>query len=131
MKTREEGKATIGIAMAAIMLASVFAATVPIISAESRGDNFNHIVKQTEPQKVLIGQNLQFEGFDVPPTVYRFVDDDVENIYTSCVADFLTIGTNFKKFVFVYLERKSQITSTQLSPYRACGVVGRVHENRS
>jgi parallel beta-helix repeat protein len=81
METRKKGKATIGIAMAAIMLASVFAATVPIISAESRGDNFNHIVKQAEPQKVLIGQNLQFEGFDVPPTVYRFVSGDIENTY--------------------------------------------------
>jgi parallel beta-helix repeat protein len=83
MGTRRKGKATIGIAIAAIMLASVFAASVPIISAESRGDNFNHIVKQTEPQKVLIGQNLQFEGFDTAPVVYRFVDDDVENIYTA------------------------------------------------
>jgi nitrate reductase cytochrome c-type subunit len=81
MKTREEGKTIIALAMVAIMLASVFAATVPIVSAESRGDNFNHIVKQTEPQKVLIGQNLQFEGFDVPPTVYRFVSGDIENAY--------------------------------------------------
>jgi RNase H-fold protein (predicted Holliday junction resolvase) len=80
METRKKGKATIGIAMAAIMLASVFAATVPIISAESRGDNFNHIVKQAEPQKVLIGQNLQFEGFDVPPTVYRFVSGYREHL---------------------------------------------------
>jgi transcription initiation factor TFIIIB Brf1 subunit/transcription initiation factor TFIIB len=39
MRTREKGKAIIGIAIAAIMLASVFAATVPIVSAESRGDN--------------------------------------------------------------------------------------------
>jgi parallel beta-helix repeat protein len=83
MGTRRKGKATIGIAMAAIMLASIFAATVPIVSAESRGDNFNHIVKQAEPQKVLIGQNLQFEGFGTAPAVYRFVDDDVENIYTA------------------------------------------------
>ena len=83
MKTREEGKTIIALAMVAIMLASVFAATVPIVSAESRGDNFNHIVKQTEPQKVLIGQNLQFEGFDTAPVVYRFVYDDVENIYTA------------------------------------------------
>jgi parallel beta-helix repeat protein len=67
--------------MAAIMLASVFAATVPIISAESRGDNFNHIVKQTEPQKVLIGQNLQFEGFDTASVVFRFVSGDIENTY--------------------------------------------------
>ena len=81
MKTREKGKTVIALAMVAIMLASVFVATVPIVSAESRGDNFNHIVQQTEPQKVLIGQNLQFEGFDVPPTVYRFLSGDIENTY--------------------------------------------------
>jgi hypothetical protein len=81
MRTREKGKAIIGIAIAAIMLASVFAATVPIVSAESRGDNFNHIVKQAEPQKVLIGQNLQFDGFDTAPVVCRFVYGDLENTY--------------------------------------------------
>ncbi|KAF5426668.1 CASH domain-dontaining protein [Candidatus Methanophagaceae archaeon] len=83
MKTREKGKTVIALAMVAIMLASFFVATVPIVSAESRGDNFNHIVKQTEPQKVLIGQNLQFEGFDVPPTVYRFLSGDLENSYAA------------------------------------------------
>ena len=36
----------VGIAMAAIMLALVFAAMIPMVSAESRGDNFNYIVKQ-------------------------------------------------------------------------------------
>ena len=76
-------EAIIGIAMAAIILASVFAATVPIVSAESRGDNFNYIVKQPTAQKVLIGQNLQFEGFGAAPLVYRFVDDDLENIYAA------------------------------------------------
>jgi hypothetical protein len=54
---------------------------VPIGGAESRGDNFNHIVNDTVPQKVLIGQNLQFEGFDAPPTVYRLVRGDIENTY--------------------------------------------------
>jgi hypothetical protein len=71
----------IDIAIAAIILASVFAATVPIVSAESRSDNFNHIVKQTPVQKVLIGQNLQFEGFDRPVAIYRVVSGDVENVY--------------------------------------------------
>ena len=74
-------KAIIGIAMAVFMLAAVMAAMVPIGGAESRGDNFNHIVKDTVPQKVLIGQNLQFEGFDAPPIVYRLVSGDIENTY--------------------------------------------------
>ena len=78
---RVKAKAVIGIAIAAIVLASVFAATVPIVSAESRGDNFNHIVKQTPVQKVLIGQDLQFEGFDGPVAIYRLVKGDIENVY--------------------------------------------------
>ena len=76
-----KGKAIIGIAMAAIMLASVLVATVLMVSAESRGDNFNHIVVQPEPQKVLIGQNLQFDGFADMPVVYRLVGGDIVNTY--------------------------------------------------
>jgi hypothetical protein len=74
-------KAIIGIAMVLFILVTVMAAMVPIGGAESWGDNFNHIVKDTVPQKVLIGQNLQFEGFDAPPIVYRLVSGDIENTY--------------------------------------------------
>ena len=78
---RVKAKAVIDIAIAAIILASVFAATVPMVSAESRGDNFNHIVVQPTPQKVLIGQNLQFEGFTDIAVVCRIVSGDIENVY--------------------------------------------------
>jgi hypothetical protein len=78
---RVKAKAVIDIAIAAIILASVFAATVPMVSAESRGDNFNHIVVQPTPQKVLIGQNLQFEGFTDIAVVCRIVSGDIENMY--------------------------------------------------
>jgi hypothetical protein len=78
-----KGKAVIDIAIAAIVLASVFAATVPMVCAESRGDNFNHIVVQQTPQKVLIGQNLQFEGFDGTVAIYRMVSGDIENVYAA------------------------------------------------
>ena len=47
----------------------------------AESDNFNHIVNDTVPQKVLTGQNLQFEGFDAPPLVYRLVSGDIENTY--------------------------------------------------
>ena len=76
-----KGKAVIDIAITAIILALVFAVAVPIVSAESRGDNFNHIVVQQAPQKVLIGQNLQFEGFEGTVAIYRMVSGDVENVY--------------------------------------------------
>nr|AAU83678.1 hypothetical protein GZ32E7_41 [uncultured archaeon GZfos32E7] len=81
MKTRSKGKEIIGIAMAAIMVVSVLAATVPMVGAESRTDNFNYILKQPAAQKVLIGQNLQFEGFDGTVTISRLVSGDVENVY--------------------------------------------------
>jgi len=66
-------KAILGITMAAFMLASVMVAMVPIGGAESRGDNFNHIVKDTIPERVLIGQNISIlekaVTVDMPSTV--------------------------------------------------------------
>ena len=76
-----KGKAIIGIFMAAIMIASVFAATVSMVSAWSETDNFNHIAKQMATQKVLIGQNLEFEGFTGTVTVSRILSGDIENVY--------------------------------------------------
>jgi PGF-CTERM protein len=77
MKAAVKGKVALGIA--AIGLVLIFAA--PMCNAASRGDNFNHLVVQTGLQKVLIGQNLQFEGFSVPPVVYRLVGGDIVNTY--------------------------------------------------
>ena len=68
-----KGKAIIGIAMATNMLASVFATTVPMVCAEGICDNAKHIIKQVVPQKVLIGQDLQFKGFATPLVVYDVV----------------------------------------------------------
>ena len=62
-----KGKAIIG-AMAAIMLASVFAAMVGSVGAYSVGGEYNVIVKDSFPQKVLTGQDLDFSegwGFDI------------------------------------------------------------------
>ena len=58
-----KGKAIIG-AMAAIMIVSVFAAMVGSAGAYSMGGQYNVIVKDSFPQKVLIGQDLDFsEGW--------------------------------------------------------------------
>jgi len=81
MKTKTKGKAIMSIAMSVIMLVSVLAVTVPIAGAESRGDNFNHIIVQTVPQKVLLGQDLQFENFTPPLTVTRIEGGDIASIY--------------------------------------------------
>ena len=80
-----KGKAIEGILMAVIMVVSVLAATVPMVSAASRGDTFNYIVALPYAQKVLIGQNLQFEGFSGTVTISRIVAGDIENVY---VADY-------------------------------------------
>jgi PGF-CTERM protein len=78
---------TIGIAMAAIMLASVMVAIVPTVSAFSQGDNYNYIQKIPTSQQVLLGQNLQFiigsGNFSTPPTVYRYSAGKLENTYPS------------------------------------------------
>lgn len=76
VKTVTKGKV---IVIAAIMLVFVFAA--PMSYAASRGDKYNHIVVQPTPQKVLIGQNLQFEGFATHPIVSRLVSGNVVNTY--------------------------------------------------
>ena len=81
MKTKMKGNAIIGISMAAIMVASVLAVTVPMVSAESIGGNFNYIVAQPDVQKVLIVQNLQFTGYGSDVTVSRIVSGDVECVY--------------------------------------------------
>ncbi|MBE0517545.1 MAG: hypothetical protein IBX41_09230, partial [Methanophagales archaeon] len=60
---KKEKKAIIGIAMAAIMLASVFVAMVPTVSAVSIGDNFNYVgADPAVTYTVLVGQNVQFNG---------------------------------------------------------------------
>jgi hypothetical protein len=51
----------IGIAMAAIMIASIFGAIIPMGLAVSEHDNFNHIDGGTT-DTVLVGQNVKFEG---------------------------------------------------------------------
>jgi len=64
------------------MLATVFAAFMPVVSAGSSGGNFNTIAAhEGSLQKVLIGQNLEFEGFSTPVVVSRVVSGDVVNTY--------------------------------------------------
>ncbi len=72
----------IGIAMVVIIIASVFGVMMPTAIAYSQGDSFNHIDKTAgEIKRVVIGQNLQFEGFAAQPSVYRYVSGDLENVY--------------------------------------------------
>jgi hypothetical protein len=115
METSMKGKAIIS-AMAAIMIVSVLAATVPMVSAESRGDNFNYILKMQQVQKVLIGQNLQFEGFDTIVTVSRIVSGDIENVY-SADADNRIYNVNWPTSGNYYVNYGSTIKAydTQLS----------------
>jgi hypothetical protein len=79
MKTKMKGKAIIGVSMAAIMVVSVLAVAMPMAVATSDGTNFNTI-SGSATQKVLIGQNLQFDYVGAV-TVSRIVSGDVENVY--------------------------------------------------
>ncbi len=75
----------IGIALAAIMLASVFVAFIGSTGAYSTGGPYN-IIDRNAPagiQKVLRGQDLEFVNFASTPTVYRIVDNNIENTYIS------------------------------------------------
>jgi hypothetical protein len=60
METKRKGKAIIGISMAAIMVVSVFAAMIGSVGAYSVGGEYNIIEMNPFPQKVLIGQDLDF-----------------------------------------------------------------------
>jgi hypothetical protein len=82
MEIKMKGKAVIGILMAAIMVVSVLVVAMPMAVAMSNGGNFN-IIEGAAVQKVLIGQNLQFEGYDGYVTVSRIVSGDVENVYVT------------------------------------------------
>ena len=89
MNTKEKskrGKAIIGIAMAAIMLASVFAAMIGSTGAYSVAGKYNIIKLDKAPaQKVLLGQDLEFQvaGGWVPNNlaIHRVVDWAVEDTY--------------------------------------------------
>jgi hypothetical protein len=60
MGTKMKGKAIIGISMAAIMIVSVLAVMVGSAGAYSVCGQYNVIVTDSFPQKVLIGQDLDF-----------------------------------------------------------------------
>ncbi|MFV9676658.1 MAG: hypothetical protein ACNYVW_03275 [Methanosarcinales archaeon] len=71
-----------GLFCTAIMLAIVFAAFMPVVSAGSSGGNFNTIAAHEGGlQKVLLGQNIEFEGFSTPVVVSRVVSGYVANTY--------------------------------------------------
>ena len=82
METKGKGKAITGIAMAAIMLASVFVAMIGTTGAYSDGGEYNIILNDSGKtvQPVLIGQGLNFTsgwGEDNIVTIYRAKDQAV------------------------------------------------------
>ncbi|MCW3133689.1 MAG: PGF-CTERM sorting domain-containing protein [Methanophagales archaeon] len=124
MDTRtKRGKAIIGIAMAAIMVASLMA-MVGSVSAYSNGGEYNIIKKDggATVQPVLIGQDVIFpenEGWELGKvTIYRVKDDAV--VWTKSAGDdnILTIsGDDWKKEGAYYVnydeankEREAQLS---------------------
>ena len=86
MNEREEKgkskKAILSIALAAVVLASVTIAMLGSIEAYSTGGPYN-IIEKGVSNTVLIGQDLEFEGFTAPVAVYRVVSGDIANTYTA------------------------------------------------
>ena len=114
---RVKGKSVTGIVIAAIILASVFVAMIPMVCAESRTDNFNHIVKQVPAQKMLIGQNLEFEGFSAQPVVvYRVVSGNVECAYLADANNLMynvkwpTSGTYYVNYDYATKDYEAQLS---------------------
>ena len=85
METKGKGKAIIGIAMAAIILASVFAVMVPMGSAGT-GDK-NEIVPDKQGVQVIIGQILSFSGDDHLKSIIGISPDDVEDLIIGTATD--------------------------------------------
>ena len=101
------------IVIASIML--VFACAAPMSYAASWGDNYNHIVVQATPQKVLIGQNLQFEeGFASPPIVSRLVSGNVVNMYPAD-SDNRIYNVNWPNYGAYYVNYNETAYEAQLS----------------
>jgi hypothetical protein len=85
LKRRE--KTMLGIAMSVITIVLIFVAMMGTTSARSNGGPYNIIDKQVAIQKVLRGQDLQFDNSDAwatwPVTVFRIVEGNIENTYTA------------------------------------------------
>jgi len=84
MKTSKRGKVMIGIALTAIMVASVMVAMVGSAAAAQGGTKYN-VITPGGSQKVLMGQDLEFVGFETTPTVYRYDAGDQANTYEATV----------------------------------------------
>ncbi len=93
MNKREERgkskKAILGIALVAVVLASVTIAMLGSIEAYSTGGPYNLIEKGVS-NRVLIGQNLQFNSATwgaTAPQVMRYESGDLANMYTATESD--------------------------------------------
>jgi len=83
MKTKTSGKAITSITLVTIMVASVMVAMVGTAAAAQGGTKYN-VIRPGGSQKVLMGQDLEFVGFNMtPPTVYRYEAGDQANTYAA------------------------------------------------
>jgi len=86
MKTRKKVKAIVGIAMAAIVVASVMVAMIGSTGAYSNGGRYN-VIEKDKVNTVLKGQDLQFPSgtawTTAPPQVMRYESGDLANTYTA------------------------------------------------
>jgi len=114
MNTKGKGKAITGIALAAIMLASVFVAMIGTTGAYSDGGQYNIIKDDSgvEVQSVLIGQDLDFyTNFTSRVTIYRVKDNAVVWTRMAGTDNTLTIsGDDWRKEGVYYVNLNESAT---------------------
>ncbi|NQE44517.1 hypothetical protein C5S31_00665, partial [ANME-1 cluster archaeon GoMg2] len=79
MKTTKKGKAIVGIALAAIVVASVMVAMIGSTGAVGTGGKYN-IIEKDKSNTVLKGQDLQFNSATwgaTAPQVMRYESGDL------------------------------------------------------
>jgi len=91
MKTSKRGKAIIGIALAAIMVASVMVAMIGSAGADTPVGRRYNVIEKDVVNTVLIGQDILFNPdvtwTPVPPVIVRYVFGDFADTYDSTEKD--------------------------------------------
>ncbi|NQE44722.1 hypothetical protein C5S31_01700, partial [ANME-1 cluster archaeon GoMg2] len=97
MKTTKNGKAMVGIAMAAIVVTSVMVAMIGSTGAVGTGGKYN-IIEKDKVNTVLEGQDLQFPSgtawTTTPPQVMRYESGDLANMYI------VTVGYDGNYYIY-------------------------------
>ncbi|KAF5411710.1 MAG: hypothetical protein C5S38_09105 [Candidatus Methanophagaceae archaeon] len=121
METGKRGKAIIGIALAAIMVASVMVAMVGGVGADTPVGRRYNVIQNGQVNTVLIGQDLQFkaaDGWTTPIVINRYVSGDVENSYVATLrtdGNYYVYSVNWPAAGAFYVNGYKNTNEAQLS----------------